>query len=111
MSTKSLIFGLLAGSAIGASAALLSTPESGQDVRNRMKNQLVDMKVRINQLKNQLRFTSKEGIVIVKELTEEMKKSVEEWKETIEPHQDGIYNYLEQIEASLRDLENKVKTI
>lgn len=111
MSSKSLFFGLLVGGAIGASAALLSTPESGSDVRDRIKEQFIDMKNLINNLKDQLRETSTEGVVIVKELTEEMKKSVEEWKETVEPHQEGIYHYLEQIEASLRDLENKVKSI
>ncbi len=111
MSSKSLFLGLLVGSVIGASATLLSTPESGRDVRNRIKEQLVELKLTINNLTEQLRETSKESIVVVKELTEEMKKSVEEWKETVEPHQEGIYQYLEQIEASLRDLENKVKSI
>lgn len=111
MSSKSVVYGILVGGAIGASAALLSTPESGRDVRNRLKEQFINMLNQINHLKDQLRVTSKEGVVVVKELTDEMKKSVEEWKETVEPHQEGIYHYLEQIEASLRDLENKIKTI
>ncbi|MEI3598894.1 MULTISPECIES: YtxH domain-containing protein [unclassified Oceanobacillus] len=111
MSSKSIVLGILVGGAIGASAALLSTPVSGRDVRNCLKDQFIDMLNLINNLKDQLRETSKEGVVIVKELTDEMKKSVEEWKETVEPHQEGIYHYLEQIEASLRDLENKVKSI
>ena len=38
-----------------------------------------------------------------------MKKSVEEWKVAVEPHQDNIHEYLEQIELSLKDLEEKVK--
>jgi len=38
-----------------------------------------------------------------------MKVSVEEWKNAVEPHQDNIFEYLEQIESSIKDLEDKIQ--
>ncbi len=38
-----------------------------------------------------------------------MKNSVVAWKESVEPHQKNIKDYLEQIELSLKELEDKVK--
>ncbi|MFD1360984.1 YtxH domain-containing protein [Lentibacillus salinarum] len=113
---KSFFLGILAGSTIGAAAALLSTPESGRSLRSRAKEQRIELKDLFKkltdnglQLKNQLTETSKEGAVLAKELTLEMKNSVEEWKKTVEPHQENIHEYLEQIESSLKDLEDKVR--
>jgi len=113
---KSLALGIVVGGAVSVAATLLSTPESGRAMRGRVKDQslelknlLYDLKENGLQLKDQLRKTSRDGALLVKDLTDEMKKSVEEWKETVEPHQENIYQYLEQIESSLKDLEEKVK--
>ena len=37
-----------------------------------------------------------------------MKTSIEEWKIAIEPNQDNIHDYLEQIETSIKNLEEKL---
>ncbi|WP_044476879.1 YtxH domain-containing protein [Oceanobacillus massiliensis] len=113
---KSLVLGLLVGSTVGAAVTLLSTPESGYAVRGRVRDQGMELKNLLFtlkedglRLKDQLKKTSKEGAVLMKDLTEEIKKSVEDWKETVEPHQESIYQSLEQIETSLKDLEDKMK--
>ncbi|WP_067729806.1 YtxH domain-containing protein [Oceanobacillus damuensis] len=113
---KSLVLGLLVGSTVGAAVTLLSTPESGNQMRVRMRDQgmelgnlLLTLKEDGLRLKDQLKKTSKEGAVLIKELTEEIKNSVEDWKGTVEPHQENIYQSLEQIETSIRELENKLK--
>src|SRR5699024_6641963 len=59
-------------------------------------------------LKDQIAKTSKEGAVLISELTEEMKTSIEDWKEAVEPQQDNIYDYLEKIESSIKELEDKL---
>ena len=118
MSTgKSLVLGLFVGGTVSAAITLLSTPASGSSIRGRVKDQGMELKNLLStlkedglRLKDQLRETSKEGAVLIKELTEEIKNSIEDWKETVEPHQDSIYQSLEQIETSIRDLENKMKT-
>lgn len=116
-SGKSLVLGLLVGSTLSAAVTLLSTPESGSSIRGRVKNQgmeignlLSTLKKDGLRLKDQLTQTSKEGAVLIKELTEEIKNSLEDWKDTVEPHQESIYQSLEQIETSIKDLENKMKT-
>lgn len=114
---KSLLFGLAIGGVVGATATLLSTPSSGKDLRFRAKEQSVDWKDMISnlkfdgiRLKQQITETSKEGAALIKDLTQEMKKSVQDWQQTVGPHQKNIHKYLEQIESSLKDLEEKVKS-
>ncbi|SFA81509.1 Gas vesicle protein [Lentibacillus halodurans] len=113
---KSLLLGILVGGTVSAAATLLSTPESGKNFRSRARIQSLEwrglfekLKNESLQLKKQITETSREGAVLVKELTQEMISSVEEWKKTVEPHQENIHEYLEQIESSLKDLEDKVK--
>lgn len=113
---KSILFGFMVGGAVSVAATLISTPSSGKDFRNRAKEQSVEWKEMLDnlkldglRLKKQITETSREGAALIKELTQEMKNSVEDWKETVEPHQESIHKYLEQIESSLKDLENKIK--
>lgn len=114
--SKSLLLGFLIGGTVGATTMLLNAPSSGKELRERVKkqgkewqemaNQLVQNSIR---LKEQITETSKEGVVLIQNLTNEMKHSVQEWKESVEPHRKNIHKYLEQIEASLKELEEKVK--
>ncbi|RYG72854.1 YtxH domain-containing protein [Lentibacillus lipolyticus] len=113
---KSFMLGIATGGAVGAAAALFTTPESGKNLRNRAKRQGVEWKESFEKLRNdtlhlkeRITQTSKEGAVLIKELTQEMKSSVETWKETVEPHQENIQEYLVQIESSLKELEDKVE--
>lgn len=114
---KSLFLGFVVGGTISAVTTLLSTPSSGKDIRACVKEQGIEWKDMIAnlkydslRLKNQIAETSKEGAVLIRNLTKEMKNSVEEWKIAVEPHQDNIHEYLEQIELSLKDLEEKIKS-
>lgn len=113
---KSLILGILIGGAIGACTTLLSTPSSGKSMRLRVRQQAKEWKQLADtlkedgfRLKDQIVETSREGTLLLKELTQEMRDSVNDWKETVEPHQENINEYLEQIESSLKELEEKVK--
>lgn len=114
---KSLILGFIIGGGIGAATVLLSTPTSGRDLRFKIKQQSLEWKDMVDhlmndarQLKDQITKTSKEGVALINELTQEMKQSVEEWKSAVEPHQENIHEYLEEIEQSLKELEEKVKS-
>ncbi|MFS0671929.1 YtxH domain-containing protein [Ornithinibacillus sp. 179-J 7C1 HS] len=112
---KSLMLGLMVGSVVGAAATLLSTPTSGKELRAKVKDQSIEWKEILEnlkldglRLKDQIAATSKEGVSLIKDLTQEMKSSIVEWKASVEPHQKNIHQYLEQIESSLKDLEEKV---
>jgi gas vesicle protein len=112
---KSLVIGFIVGGTISAATTLLTTPTSGRKLRTRVKEQGMEWKRIVDdiiqdgiQLKDQIAKTSKEGVALINELTQEMKTSVDEWKRTIEPHQENIYEYLEEIEASIKVLEEKM---
>ncbi|HLQ73270.1 MAG TPA: YtxH domain-containing protein [Bacillota bacterium] len=114
--SKSILIGFCIGGAISAATVLLSTPSSGKHIRKKIKDQGLEWKEAFNnltqeavKLKNQITKTSKEGIALINELTDEMKTSVEEWKTAVEPHQENIHKYLEEIETSLQELEVKIK--
>ncbi|RPF52025.1 YtxH domain-containing protein [Aquisalibacillus elongatus] len=113
---KSLLLGVLFGSAVGASVSLLTTPSSGEELRSKVKDQsdrLRDIAQQIREdgldLKNQLSKTSKEGAALLKDLSQDIKTSIESWKETIEPHQENLQEHLRQIEESIKELEDKMK--
>lgn len=112
---KSIAIGFIIGGTISAATALLTTPSSGRELRSQIKKQSMEWKQIADdiiqdglRLKDQIAKTSKEGAALINELTTEMKTSVEEWKNAIEPHQENIHEYLEQIEASIKDLEKKL---
>lgn len=113
---KSLFLGFVVGGTVGAVTTLLSAPSSGKEFRRRMKQQGEEWKERADKLlqdslrlKDQITETSKEGIALIYQLTQEMQESIQDWKTAVEPHQDNIYDYLEQIEISLKELEAKVE--
>src|SRR5699024_4243554 len=101
---------------LSAATALLTTPTSGRELREKVKEQSSEWKKIVDdivqdgiRLKDQIAKTSKEGVALINELTNEMKTSVEEWKSAIEPHQENIHEYLEEIEASIKQLEEKMQ--
>lgn len=113
--SKSLVLGFFIGGTIGAATTLLTAPSSGQELRGRVKKHSLEWKEMAEsliqdglRLKDQIAETSKEGVTLINNLTTELKSSVEEWKEVVEPHQDNIHEYLEQIQLSLKELEEKV---
>src|SRR5690625_4644171 len=113
---KSFLLGFMIGGAATTIATLLSTPSSGKDLRRCVKKQSIEWRVMLDNekqdalnLKTQVRKTSKEGVALISDLTQEMRKSVEDWKSAVEPHQENIQEYLEHIELSIKDLEEKVK--
>lgn len=114
---KYIVLGFLVGGTISATTALLTTPTSGREVRSKIKEQsnelitvLEDLVQDGIRLKDQIAKTSKEGVVAITELTEDIKGAVEDWKESIGPNQANIEKYLEQIETSIKELEEKVSS-
>lgn len=115
INSKSLAVGIIVGGTVSAAVALLTTPTSGRDLRNQIKQQSLEWKRIVDdiisdgwRLKDQIAKTSKEGVALINELTQEMKTSVDEWKNAIEPHQENIHEYLEEIEQSIKALEEKM---
>lgn len=113
---RALLLGFIVGGTVSAVATLLTAPSSGRELRGRVKEQSLEWKEIVDdiiqeglRLKDQLAKTSKEGAALINELTQEMKSSIEEWKVAVEPHQENIHDYLEQIESTIKDLEEKIQ--
>ncbi|HLR65299.1 MAG TPA: YtxH domain-containing protein [Pseudogracilibacillus sp.] len=112
---KYIVTGFVVGGVVSAAITLLTTPTSGEQLRTRVREQGTDWMNTVEdilkdaaKIKEQFAKTSKEGIALINELTEDMKSSVDEWKNSVEPHQSNIHEYLEQIESTLKDLEQKI---
>lgn len=114
---KYLLIGFVVGGTISAAATLLTTPSSGREIRGQVKEQSLEL-AKIAEgimqdavkLKDQIAKTSVEGVAIITELTQDLKKSIEEWKGAVAPSKESIQSYLEQIESSLKELEEKINT-
>src|SRR5690625_7972753 len=100
---RSILLGFIVGGTISAATALLTTPSSGRELRYRVKQQSIEWKKIVDdiiqdglRLKDQIAKTSKEGVALINELTQEMKTSVEDWKSAIEPQQENIHKHQEK---------------
>ena len=79
---KSLVFGVVVGSVVGASISLLTAPNSGEEFRGKVKDQSSRLKDLANQLqedgkrlKEQITKTSREGAALMKDLSQGIKES------------------------------------
>src|SRR5699024_2001059 len=95
--SKSIIFGVAVGSAVGVIATLLTTPSSGKQIRSRVKEQTSDWREVLDslkfdglRLKDHLAETSRESDLKIKKLTAEMKRIINELKRTVEPYIENI---------------------
>ncbi|MEQ6377234.1 YtxH domain-containing protein [Bacillaceae bacterium S4-13-58] len=114
---KSLLAGFLIGGAVSAATVLLTAPSSGRELRAKAKNQTEYYRNKLDvlleegvQIKDQVLKTSKEGVVLLKDLSSDVRSSIEGWKSTIEPHQRNIEKHLKEIEESLKELEKQTKS-
>src|SRR5690625_7345004 len=94
---KYLILGFIIGGTISAATTLLTTPTSGKNDRTSVMEQDLEWKGIVDdiiqdtlRLKDQLAKTSKEGVVLMNDLTEDIKTSVDEWKSDMKVHNTNI---------------------
>src|SRR5690625_7818780 len=111
---KSFLLGFMIGGAATTVATLLSTPSSGKDLRGRVKNQSIEWKSMLDNvkqdalhLKDQVTKTSKEGVALISDLTQEMRLSVEDRKLAVRPHQANMQDNLEHSELRIKNSEEK----
>src|SRR5690625_6911046 len=98
---KSLLLGLFVGGVVSAGVTLLNAPKSGKESRADIKNQVDELKCRIENLKEdckelseQFINVSKESAKIIKDLTVYLKVYEESMKNTIVSYYQYIIFYL-----------------
>ncbi len=114
MKTKAFLTGILVGTTIAATAALLMTPVSGRDLRENSIHYLKKASDSLRQFAadgksviEQLRSTTQIGKETFIDLSTELKHSIQDWKEDVEP---AINQLREDIEALKRTVEQTKKT-
>lgn len=112
MKASTFFIGLASGAAVGAVAALFSTPTSGSDLRKSVKNasndwkeKFVDVKKQVSNLKNSVAELTKESKEKVPETIEGVKVSLQTWQEETSPIQDRLQGEITAIQNSLDQLE------
>ncbi|MCC3355423.1 YtxH domain-containing protein [Bacillus sp. REN16] len=116
-STKPLLYGVLIGSIIGGVSVLLSTPSSGKEFRNNLKNNQKHIKDSLSQviyegksLTDQVSKSTKQAVTTITEVSGELKHSFNHWKKEIEDNQKNIQKELSEIESALENLEKTLTT-
>ncbi len=118
MSGTSFLAGMVLGVAVAGASVLLTTPQSGKETREQIRETLSNLKekgaelleniVNLIQIVKETIQTGRDKFVPI---VQEIKASVEKWKQEIIPHQDQIKHQLSEIETSLKQLEDVVSDI
>lgn len=112
MDKKSLLIGMITGTAAGAAATLLNTPMSGQEARKKVKAAQASLKsnarvikAEIGQVKQavvHLKDVSKDNIG---EVTDSLKVSAGIWKESTEPNIQKLQQDVTEVQKTVEDLQ------
>lgn len=113
--TSAFFIGLLAGTATAATAVLLTTPQSGEQLRRSMKETATDFKmkmddvaIRLLEVKVALQHLGEEAKTVLPETFESLKQSVEKWQDSTAPNQERLESELTSIQNALEDLERQL---
>lgn len=116
MSGKSLFYGFIAGSIIGGTITLLSTPKSGNEVQrllssnvNDLMNSLANVKEKTLKLRTQVETVAKEGATTFKTVSKDVKNSITEWKKDVEPTMNDIQKSIQELHETIDQLEREIK--
>lgn len=117
MKVSNLLLGIATGAIVGASTVLLSTPQSGGELRSSLKStsldfkdKLSDVKLQIQDLKNSISKLTKDSKVVVPETIEGLKASITEWKEETGPLQEQLQAEINSIQQAIEELEKTLPT-
>ncbi|RIW35361.1 YtxH domain-containing protein [Bacillus salacetis] len=115
MKMKSISYGVLAGSALGAIAALLTTPQSGKDLKGQIrknkdewKSILLEIKTNAVEVKDAVSRLSSEGKETITHLKDDMQNSIQAWQGSTEPNIQHIKDEISAIEQLAEDMEQTV---
>lgn len=112
MKATHFLLGIATGAIAGATTVLLSTPQSGGELRSSIKStsldfkdKLSDVKLQIQKLKNSVSLLSKETKEVVPDAIDDLKKSFAEWKSETAPIQQLLQTEIHSIQQAIEELE------
>ena len=115
MKASTFFIGLVTGVVAGSAAALLSTPQSGSNLRSNVKmassdwkEKLSEVKFQISDLKKSISHLTKEVKTDVPQTIDELKQSVQKWHSQTGPIQENLQNEISSIQMAMEELEKSI---
>ncbi|OCA84347.1 hypothetical protein A8F94_16705 [Bacillus sp. FJAT-27225] len=115
MGAKKFLYGFLLGTAAAGIATLFTTPKSGSELREDIKqnkdlylNQLKDLKASIMDVKDASLHATKEGRVHLSFFINEVNTAIKRWQSDTLPQQIEIQKEISEIEAAIGQLESEL---
>ncbi|WP_157842907.1 YtxH domain-containing protein [Bacillus sp. FJAT-44742] len=115
MNTKSIVSGIAAGVLIGGAYVLLTTPQSGKELREKAKRkeewtafneQTLNKKDEIKEKWNEI---STEGKEALSNLSSEMQRTYNLYEEDVKPEVQAIQKEVQEISDTIATLSEKVR--
>lgn len=112
MNKKSLLIGVIAGTAAGAAATLLNTPMSGQQAREKLKTAQASFKSNARVIKTEIGQV-KQAVIHLKDVSKDnigevangLKMSAGVWKESTEPNIERLQKDITEVQKTVEDLQ------
>jgi gas vesicle protein len=115
MKLKSITYGVLAGSAIGALAAFLSAPQSGKELKDQIKKNkdewksvFTEIKTNAVDVKDAVSRLSSEGKETITHLKDDIQSSIGAWQGSTEPNIQHIKDDISAIEQLAENMEQTI---
>ncbi|MEG0385330.1 MAG: YtxH domain-containing protein [Solibacillus sp.] len=115
MKTKTFLIGLSAGLVGGAAAILLSTPQSGMQLRQNIttnlasaKSKLTDLTSEIGNVKQSISALSSVAQNNMPSIINDLKVSLTQFKQEIEPEALTLKQEIEKLQNSISEIEKNI---
>ncbi|HEY4602330.1 MAG TPA: YtxH domain-containing protein [Cerasibacillus sp.] len=115
MKQSNFLLGVLAGSITASVAVLLTTSQSGEQLRANMKSKscnlqsmIEDIKAKASELVESIQHLTTEAKANLPETIEEIKQSVMVWQQSTEPHKNNLSQEIDSIQKSIEQLEQQI---
>ncbi|MEI4770368.1 YtxH domain-containing protein [Psychrobacillus sp. FJAT-51614] len=112
MKVSQFLIGIATGAIAGSVSVLLSTPQSGSELRSSLKTTSLDYKdklkevqIKLQDLKSSISQLSKASKEVVPETIEGFKKDITEWKNETTPLQHQLQAEIQSIQLAIEELE------
>ncbi len=118
MKAKPFLLGLTTGIIGGTIAVLFSTPQSGQQVRatlkqnlDQTKGMLLDVKQQVGTVKHSVNNLTNEVKNNIPQIINELKQTITTFTEEIEPTKNNLQQELDALQNSISEIEKNIAQI
>lgn len=115
MKTKPFLIGLTAGLVGGTLAVLFSTPQSGQQLRSKIKantdsskENFQDVKLQVSNVKQSIHTLTNEAKNNIPQIINDLRTSIDSFSTEIEPSKNNLQQEIEALQNSISLIEKNI---